>query len=232
MACMDRSVSILLPAHDEAAAITGVIEACRAHTPNLLEIVVVDDGSTDDTAALAERARARVIRLPHNQGKGAALARARGQLRGDIVVVLDADGQDDPAEIPLLLDALVDGVELVIGSRFMGRFRPGAISGVNRLGTVAINGLFNLAFGTKVTDTQAGFRALWRSTFDSLEFAAHHYDIETDMLCQIVARRGGVVEVPVTRSPRRGGQTDFSRVSDGLRIVRRIALVRLGLARL
>ena len=120
-------------------------------------------------------------------------------------------------------------VALVIGSRFRGEFRPGSISGLNRVGTQAINGLFNLAFGQQVTDTQAGFRALRRSTFQELHIKARHYDIETDMLCQIVAEGGQVVEVPVVRSPRQGGTTDFSRVRDGLRIVRRIALTRLGL---
>jgi glycosyltransferase involved in cell wall biosynthesis len=220
------NVTVLLPAHDEAAAIADVIAKCRAHTPRLLEVVVVDDGSTDDTAAIAEAAGARVLRMPRNQGKGAALSFARPHLRGDVVVLLDADGQDDPAEIPRLLDALDASVDLVIGSRFLGSFDPGAISTINRLGTQAINHLFNVAFGARVTDTQAGFRALRRTTMNRLRIAARHYDIETDMLCQIVAAGGKVVEVPVTRSIRRGGTTDLSRVRDGLRIVHRIARTR------
>jgi glycosyltransferase involved in cell wall biosynthesis len=221
------TVTVLLPAHDEAAAIAEVIEGCRTHTPGLLEIVVVDDGSRDDTAAIAEAAGARVLRLDRNRGKGAALAHALPNLRGEVVVLLDADGQDEPAEIPLLLAALDDDVALVIGSRFIGTFRPGAISTINWFGTQAINGLFNLAFGTRVTDTQAGFRALRRETMAGLNIQARHYDIETDMLCQIVAAGGKVVEVPVTRSIRHGGTTDFSRIRDGLRIVKRIGLTRL-----
>ena len=221
------TVTVLLPAHDEAASIAQVIAGCRDHTPGLLEIVVVDDGSRDGTAAIARRAGARVLRLGCNRGKGAAVAYAMPHLRGEVIVLLDADGQDDPAEIPLLLAALGDDVALVIGSRFLGEFRPGAISAVNRLGTQVIDGLFNLAFSARVSDTQAGFRALRRETMASLKIQARHYDIETDMLCQIVARGGKVVEVPVTRSIRSGGSTDFSRVRDGLRIVRRIALTRL-----
>ena len=93
---------------------------------------------------------------------------------------------------------------------------------------MAINGLFNLAFGAKVTDTQAGFRAIRSDTLRGLELSARHYDVETEMLCQVVARGGRVVEVPVTRHGRDHGTTDFSRVRDGLRIVRRIAQTRLG----
>ncbi len=226
---MAPNVTVLLPAHNEAAVIAEVIAGCRAHTPGLLEIVVVDDGSTDATAEVADRAGARVLRMPTNQGKGAALAYALPHLRGDTVLLLDADGQDDPSEIPLLLTALTADVELVIGSRFIGTFNPGSISTINRYGTHAINGLFNLAFGTAVTDTQAGFRALRRETMRGLSIQARHYDIETDMLCQIVAAGGKVVEIPVTRSVRGGGSTDFSRVRDGLRIVRRIALTRISL---
>lgn len=225
---MPRSVTVLLPAHDEAEAIASVIAGCLEHTPDLHEVVVVDDGSQDETAKIAVQAGARVLSLAENRGKGAALAYAQPYLRGDVVVLLDADGQDDPSEIPLLVDALTEEVELVIGSRFLGTFEPGAISGLNRVGTQAINGLFNLAFQAKVTDTQAGFRALRRDTFQGLRIHARHYDIETDMLCQIVARGGQVVEVPVVRSPREAGTTDFSRVRDGLRIVKRIALTRLG----
>lgn len=224
---MPAGVTVLLPAHDEAATIAEVVEACRASTPDLLEVVVVDDGSTDDTAARAQAAGARVFRLSRNRGKGGAVRFVAPHLRGDVVVLLDADGQDDPREIPLLVDALTPDVALVIGSRFIGTFQPGAISTVNRYATEVINGLFNLAFGARVTDTQAGFRALRRELLTSLRIRARHYDIETDMLCQIVARGGKVVEVPVTRSPRAAGTTDFSRVRDGLRIVTRIAATRL-----
>ena len=221
-------VSVVLPAHDEAATISAIVAGCRAHTRTPHEVWVIDDGSRDATAELAERAGAKVLRLSPNRGKGGAIREALDHIEGEIIVLLDADGQDDPAEIPRLLDALVPGVDLVIGSRFLGTFRRGAISTINRFGTMAINGLFNLAFGAKVTDTQAGFRAIRSDTLRGLELSARHYDVETEMLCQVVARGGRVVEVPVTRHGRDHGTTDFSRVRDGLRIVRRIAQTRLG----
>ena len=206
-------VSVVLPAHDEAATISAIVAGCRAHTRTPHEVWVIDDGSRDATAELAERAGAKVLRLSPNRGKGGAIREALDHIEGEIIV---------------LLDALVPGVDLVIGSRFLGTFRRGAISTINRFGTMAINGLFNLAFGAKVTDTQAGFRAIRSDTLRGLELSARHYDVETEMLCQVVARGGRVVEVPVTRHGRDHGTTDFSRVRDGLRIVRRIAQTRLG----
>lgn len=220
---LSPTVSVVLPAHNEAATIAAVVDGCRRFTPGLLEIVVIDDGSTDQTATLAREAGARVSRLDPNRGKGAALRHAMAEVRGEVVVFLDADGQDDPADIPDLLAALEPEVAMVIGSRFIGTFERGAISPLNRVATLAINGLFNLAFDVRVTDTQAGFRAAWTETLRGLRFTSTHYDIETNLLCQIVAKGGRVVEVPVRRMPRGAGETDFHRLRDGLKIVERIA---------
>src|SRR5205814_643780 len=98
------------------------------------EVLVVDDGSTDGTDRTAGDAGARVVRLPENSGKGAAVRRGLGEVRGEVIVLIDGDGQDDPTEIPRLLEALRPGVDLVIGSRFIGQFEPGAITPFNHWG--------------------------------------------------------------------------------------------------
>src|SRR3954463_12974197 len=91
-------VSIVIAAYQEAPTIGEVIAQCRAHAPALLEVLVIDDGSTDGTAERAAAAGARVIRLDDNAGKGGALRRGLAEARGERIVMLDADGQDDPAE--------------------------------------------------------------------------------------------------------------------------------------
>ncbi|MGH7786766.1 MAG: glycosyltransferase family 2 protein [Candidatus Binatia bacterium] len=219
-------VSIILPAYNEAATIAAVVQGCRAALPQAVEILVVDDGSRDDTAARAEAAGARVLRLQPNRGKGEALRIAIDQSAGAVLVFLDADGQDDPAEIPLLLAALERGADLVIGSRFLGHFDPGAITALNRAGTHFINGVVNLLFGAHITDTQAGFRAVRRSLLQRLALRAQRYDIETELLLQAIRAGGRVVEVPVRRSPRQHGVSGLHPLFDGLRILRRILRVR------
>src|SRR5262245_40697044 len=113
-------ISIILPAYNEERTIAAVVAGCRAAVPGADEILVIDDGSTDATAPCAEAAGARVIRVAPNRGKGEALRLGIERSTGDVLVFLDADGQDDPHEIPLLLDALAAGADLVIGSRFLG----------------------------------------------------------------------------------------------------------------
>jgi glycosyltransferase involved in cell wall biosynthesis len=219
-------VSVILPAYNEDGTIGDVVRDCREALPRLSEILVIDDGSTDATADRAEQAGARVIRLERNRGKGHALRLGIERSVGDVLVFLDADGQDDPHEIPLLLEAL-EGADLVVGSRFLGHFDPGAIKTINRYGNLALTGIVNLLFEVRLTDTQAGFRAVRRGFIDRLALQAQRYDIETDVLLQAIKIGGRVAEVPVRRGARHHGSSALNPVFDGLRILARILRVRL-----
>ena len=221
-------VSVVIAAHDEVATVAAVVAGCRqALGVRLAEIIVVDDGSTDGTGLAAERAGAIVIRLSPNRGKGEALRAGIGRSSGEWLVFLDADGQDDPAEISVLLDAAIEGVAMVSGSRFLGTLGPGAISRPNLVGNLAFTALFDVLYGARITDSQAGFRAIRGSVARSLVLKSREYEIETEILAQLLRSGLRVVEVPVTRSARQAGTTDFRRVRNGLRILRSIVQGRL-----
>ena len=207
--------------------VAGVVRAALRALPRA-EVLVIDDGSTDDTAAVAEAAGARVVRLPQNLGKGAAIRRGIAEVRGAVVVLIDGDGQDDPAEIPRLFEALTPDVDLVVGSRFLGHFEPGAITAINRRGNRFLTGVINLLFATRLTDTQAGFKALRADTLRKIDLAAHRFDIEVDVLLGVLGAGGRVVEVPVNRAPRPHGESRLSSFPDGARILRRIVSRRFG----
>lgn len=213
------SVSVVLPAYNEAATIADVVRGALRVTPNLREVLVVDDGSSDDTAAVARAAGALVISHPRNLGKGEAVRTACRAARGGILVFLDADGQDDVGEIPLLVEALGPGVAMAIGSRFAGRLLDGSITALNRFGNRLLTAVFNQLYGCAITDTQAGFRAVRRDCLDVDALRAQAYEIETEMLIHVLRGGGRVVEVPVTRHPRGGGATSFLPVYHGLRIL-------------
>lgn len=219
------SISVIIPAHNEAPTIASIVRLTAAEVPGA-EVVVVDDGSIDKTANVAANAGARVIRLDVNGGKGAALQRGIRESSGEILVFIDGDGQDSPAEIPLLIGAMSPGVDLVLGSRFLGNFRPGAITRLNLAGTRFITWLVKLTFGSRVTDPLAGFRAVRRSILERFELKATGYDIEVDLLLRVLRAGGGVAEVPASRSARPFGTSDLSSLWDGIRIARRIFQVR------
>jgi len=197
-ALREGRVLAVIPAHDESAAIRQVVEGARTHVP----VLVVDDGSTDDTAALAEAAGARVIRQSPNQGKGSALRAGFAAALTDgaeAVLTLDGDGQHDPAEIPALLGAYarrtIEGVhtELIVGRRNFRRM-PVVRRVANWLGTVVLSG----SVGRWIPDNQSGYRLvgrrLMRSTLDSREDG---FAFEVEMIA-ICLREGWPIDwVPV-----------------------------------
>jgi glycosyltransferase involved in cell wall biosynthesis len=221
------AVTVLVAAHNEAPVIGEVVRDSLRATPSV-EVVVVDDGSTDGTERAASDAGARVLRLPTKGGKGSAVRRGLSEVRGEVVVLIAGDGQDDPLEIPRLLEALRPGVDLVVGSRFIGRFEPGAITPINHLGNRFLTGVINGLFSVRLTDTQAGFKAVRAESLRGLNLSADRFDIEVDLLLRILRAGGRVVEVPVRRAPRQHGASRLNSLLDGARILRRIVALRLG----
>ncbi len=224
------SVSFVIAAFNEAPTIGAVIAGIRTHTSNLLEVIVVDDGSADETGAVAAATGATVIRLPRNRGKGEALRAGIRAATGDVLMFIDADGQDDPAEIPLLLEALTPDIAMVIGSRFLGTFLEGSVTPLHHLGNRFLTGAFNLLFGTALTDTQAGFRAVRRNALRPDTLRAVRYEIEADVTLQVLRAGGHAIDVPVTRAARTHGRSDFRSFYDGTRILARMVTGRLGVA--
>lgn len=220
-------VSAIIGALNEAASIGDVVRGCLRHG-GADEVIVVDDGSADPTAEVAEAAGARVIRHPHNLGKGAALRRAAGEARGELLLTLDGDGQDDPRDLPRLVRGIDGGADLVIGSRFAGTLRPGAITAVNRIGNRALTAALNLLYGVRLSDTQAGMRAIRRELWQRLPLRARRYEIETEVLVRAIQAGARVVEVPVTRSAREHGRSGLSGARDGARILACMLRLRAG----
>jgi glycosyltransferase involved in cell wall biosynthesis len=221
------SVTILVAAYNEAPVIGDVVREALQAVPSG-EVLVVDDGSTDGTDRTAAAAGARVLRLAANGGKGSAVRQGLVEARGSVIVLMDGDGQDHPADIPRLLEALRPDVDLVVGSRFIGRFEPGAITRVNHWGNRFLTAVLNLLFSTALTDTQAGFKAFRAETLRRVRLRAHRFDIEVDLLLGVLRAGGRVVEVPVRRAARQHGQSRLNSLLDGGRILRRIVALRLG----
>ncbi|MHB9052607.1 MAG: glycosyltransferase family 2 protein [Thermoleophilia bacterium] len=207
----DPRILIIIPAHNEADSLARVIGEIRAAVR--ADIVVVDDGSTDDTAAIALQENAELLSMPFNLGIGSTMqtgfkyARRGGY---DIAVQVDGDGQHDPAELPLILEPVVNGeCDLAIGSRYLER---GSYSGsaCRRAGTAIFSRILSLMTREKLTDATSGFRAINRNL---IELFAHDYPRdypEVEVLLIVHLARYRIREVPVAMRSRGGGRSSIN----------------------
>jgi glycosyltransferase involved in cell wall biosynthesis len=224
-------ISIVIPALNEARNLAVVLPSL----PQVHEVILVDGGSVDGTV---ETARAvmpdiRVVRQLR-RGKGNALAAGFARVTGDVVVMFDADGSADAAEIPAFVDALVGGADFAKGSRF----RPGGgstdITPIRNVGNKFLNTVMNLSFRTRFTDLCYGYNAFWADLIPLLDLPDHElelpqgapmlwgdgFEIETLINCRFAAAGVQIVEVPSNELDRIYGESNLRAVSDGLRVLR------------
>ena len=212
-------MSVVIAARDEEFAVGAVVRGVADVLAADVEVLVVDDGSTDRTAEVAREAGARVL-VAAGAGKGAAMRVGIAAARGDRLVFIDADGQHDPAQIPALL---ARHEPLVLGSR-SGSPAPASSVAGNRLLTLA----FVLLYGRRVADSQTGFRVIDGDLARSLPLVRDGYEFEVEVLARVVRRGHGVADVPVRWLARGNGRSRLRKLRDGLRILGCMAAVRLG----
>jgi len=221
-----RTIAIV-PAYNEEAALPAVLSELRSTAPDL-DVVVISDGSTDRTAAVARAAGVHVVELPYNLGIGGALQTGfRFAARGgwERAVQIDADGQHDPAEVARLAAALDDGADLVVGSRFAGGrgYHVGMVRG-SAMG--AIRAGVRLLSGRRFTDTSSGFRGFSRRMI--VAFAdSYPSDYLDSVEALLLALRGGftVVEVPVAMRVRAGGRPSTRNIRLAYHMVRLVVVM-------
>ncbi len=199
---------VLIPACNEAGRIEAVLDGLHA-LPRELEIVVVDDGSTDDTLACARAHGATVLRHPFNLGYGAALqtgyqyARQQGYQQ---LIQMDGDGQHDPESVQTLLEALDEGADLVVGSRFQTPGMAPPTTLLRRLGSRLFATIVTVWTGVRVTDPTSGFQGLSKQVIDEVAQEGFPEDYpDADVLIRLTRSGLKLVEVPVKMHPRVGG---------------------------
>lgn len=192
-------ITAVIPAYNEERTIGRVVKDTRQYVDT---VIVVDDGSTDRTAELAVNSGAQVLRHPRNLGYGAALATGFEYFRNNgtsYVVVLDGDGQHNPAEIPKLVKPLVDGdADIALGSRFIDDNANRLVPRYRRFGIGIVNMAWNTATGATLTDTQCGFRAYSRDAIQKINIKETNMSASLEILEQAQQNNLRVVEVPVS----------------------------------
>jgi glycosyltransferase involved in cell wall biosynthesis len=190
-------VSFLVPAFNEEATIAEVLERIAALGLDA-QVIVVDDGSTDRTAEIAESFDAIVIRQP-NRGKGAAIRAGIPYLDGDIAVIQDADMEYDPAEVPTLIEPIERGVaDVVYGSRLSGGKPQRAYLFWHMIGNRFLSFVTGILYNTTLTDMETGYKAFRTEVLRSLDLRHDDFAIEPEITGKICKRKLRIYELPIS----------------------------------
>ena len=224
-------VSFLVPAYNEAATIEAVLDAVE-ELPLDRQIVVVDDGSTDDTALIVERWAGRregvvLLRQP-NLGKGAAIRAAIPHADGEIVVIQDADLEYDPADVPALIEPILRGAaDVVYGSRLRGGKPQRAYMFWHLVGNRMLTLLTNVLFNTTLSDMETGYKAFRAEVLRSLQLTQDDFAIEPEITGEVCRRKLRIYELPISYYGRTYAEGKKITWRDGLRAVGVLGQVRL-----
>jgi glycosyltransferase involved in cell wall biosynthesis len=210
------SVSVVVPAKNEARNLAHVFGTIPEWVD---EVVLVDGHSIDDTVAEAQRLLP-TVKIVHQQGKGKGDALMAGfdAAKGEIIVMMDADGSTDGAEIPRFVAALTTGADFAKGSRFASGGGSDDITFSRHLGNQILSGLVNIAFKTRYTDLCYGYNAFWARHLSKLDLNCAGFEIETVMNVRAAKAGLQIQEIPSYEHLRLHGMSNLKVVRDGLRI--------------
>lgn len=198
-----KKISIIVPVFNEEKTIGTVLERVNAVDLSSLklkkEIIVVDDGSTDSTATIAEKSKGiKLLRHKKNRGKGAAIKTGIKNSTGDIIVIQDADLEYNPEEIPKLIRPIINGKEKVVyGSRFMGTIIGKQLL-LHNIGNKVLSLITALLYNANITDMETGYKAFESSVIKNLDLKVEGFDIEPEITAKLLKKGYVIKEIPIT----------------------------------
>jgi glycosyltransferase involved in cell wall biosynthesis len=218
-------VSVVIPTLNEAQNLPHVF----ARLPDRLhEVIVVDGFSTDDTLEIAHALRPdATIVLQDARGKGDALRCGFEAATGEVLVMLDADGSADPAEIPMFVSALLAGADFAKGTRFRDGGGSSDLTRLRSAGNRGLNGIVNLLFGTSYSDLCYGYNAFWRHCLAAMSIDTPGFEVETLINIRIARAGLRICEVPSFERERIHGSSNLRTFRDGGRVLRTILRERV-----
>jgi len=210
-----------IAAYNEARYVGSIVLQARQYVD---EVIVVDDGSTDNTAGVAELAGATVVRHAENRGKGAAIKSILAEAKKrnpDVLVLLDADAQHDPNEIPTLMKPISDGFDLVIGSRAA---QDDKTPRYRRIGRKVLLHSARLTSKANISDSESGFRALSTKAINNLELKANGFAVESEMITLAADKGLKITEVPISNIYTKDGST-LNPIRHGIDVLSRVIVM-------
>jgi hypothetical protein len=218
-------VSVVIPALNEADNLPHVFERMPAE---ISEVILVDGNSTDGTVEIAKQLWPRLVAIKQTgKGKGNALACGFWAATGEIIVMLDADGSTDPAEIPRFVAALLAGADFAKGSRFIAGGGSADITTARRIGNWGLAKVVNSLWGGQYSDLCYGYNAFWRRCLPFVTPDCEGFEVETLMNIRAARARLRIHEVPSFEYDRRHGTSNLHVRRDGMRVLRTIVSERV-----
>jgi len=220
------TISVVIPTKNEAENIGWVLRRIGSIVD---EIVIVDGLSDDGTIEIAQQVRPDIVVVRHEvAGKGEAVRAGFAAATGDLVVLMDADGSMDPAEITGFVSRLALGADVVKGSRFLPGGGTDDMTRLRRVGNAGLVNLANVLLGTSYSELCYGFMGFRRSRIDQLQLRATGFEIETEIVVKACRAGLRVVEVPSFESARMFGNSNLNTFRDGWRVLRTLVRTRFG----
>lgn len=214
------TISLIIPAKNEAKNLPHVLPLIPEEVD---EVILVDGQSTDNTLEVARSLRPDIrVVAQTGKGKGNALRAGFADARGDIIVMIDADGSTDPREILIFVSALMAGADFVKGSRFMQGGGSADITVLRKFGNWGLTTLVKLMYGGGFSDLAYGYTAFWRRILPGLELDGDGFEIETQMNVRALRSGMRVAEVPSFEAERLNGESNLNTFRDGWRVLKTI----------
>lgn len=221
-------VTIMIAALNEEKNISKVITECLKLKNLKTEIlVVIDSKTTDNTKEVAQKAGARVIHTGKWKGKGAALRLGQKYIKGDYVVQIDADYQFLPRDIPKLIDALLDGYDVALASRFEkgAKMESDSVTPLRLFGIHFLSLATSIACGQRVTDMLAGFKAFKTNVLKDINITIDHYGYEAEEIIKAAKKGYKIINVPIEYKKRIEGKSKLTPIKDGIMFLETIITV-------
>ncbi len=214
-------ISIILPAKNESKNLPGVLSSLKKVMPNA-EILIVNDGSTDDTKTIAQQVDVKVISHPYSQGNGASIKTGARNATGDLFVFMDADGQHDPQDIPKLLEKMNEGYDMVVGARKVDTHA----SLIRRFGNLFYNKFASMMTGKRIEDLTSGFRVVKADKFKKFLYLLPNGFSYPTTSTMAFFRSGFPVGYVAINAGKREGKSHIKILQDGTRFF--IIILKIG----
>jgi len=225
-----KSVTILIPAYNEEKNIARIIKdtfSLPEYTTDVL--VIIDSKTTDSTESIARKAGARILKVKKSLGKGSNIKEAIPHIRGEFAIQIDADYQFLPNDIPKLINPLLNGYDVTLGTRYEkgAEVEKGSVSAIKLFGSYFLSLTTSLMSGQRITDVMAGFKAFRTPVLIKINPQTAHFGYEAEMAIRAVQYGYKVVNVPISYRKRSEGKSNVSSLKHGVLVLGTI--IRTGL---